>query len=92
MRAAILLVAALLVPLACVTEEVESDDDSQQQPVDECARGCEVVGDCTPSPECAYPCQATAVSHCENSEACARHGMCCLLQDQYACGYCGDCG
>lgn len=92
MKAAIFLVAALLVPLACASEESESEvDQPAQQLVDECVGWCRDMGDCTPSPQCLFHCQATEVNHCRASALCADEGYCCLYQDYTGCGYCSVC-
>lgn len=91
MRAAILLVAALLMPLACVTEEIE--DDSQEQPIDECADHCASFGDCVYAADrCSFKCVAESEIDCRASRLCAESGRCCLGVDGYdGCGICEKC-
>jgi hypothetical protein len=93
----------LLFAMSACVADVESD-----QPLDEdagieqadCSLPCETYGHCAPSPppeECGgdelwMGCHAGSVEDCEQSEACAQHGLCCFWPEREgACNSCGKC-
>ena len=86
------MVAALLMPVACTVDETE-DDDSTQQPIDECRNYCTLFGDCVyAANRCSFKCVAENEADCRASAICKDSGYCCLGVDDYdGCGICEKC-